>query len=412
LNDEELNKRILLLMTTLGSSVHKDGWGIVCEDGENFKCSFPSYYTIDSGKIIREVSSGNTSLMGHVRFASPQVPVNLENSHPFTNKQFQFMHNGKLDPKNEKEFTTEITTEVSVESKTKPGEFTLEKKIIKISDSKLYFNSFIETWKSNYKKGIEINTCFVDSVVKSVDKFYGKFAFLFSLSGLNKRYIVRGKTADLYISYLLESNKKNSAVLGYVINTSQELLDRCCILLSNLQQLDGKEPLIFSDPVLITEESIFEAGKFDIVKIGEVKETSAPVTSYYQTGNQQNRNFTGGGNTGINTDAVDKYSRIVFKFMLDNFLKISDIQNLFTAFYAVSLLEVDEEILKHFCKTVIPRFNSLSPKKIRSEIYKVCGGYLGGIYFIGEDKFEYPWMLNDKPTLNLLVKKLKETVKG
>jgi hypothetical protein len=411
LRDEELNKKFLLLLTSIGSSAHRDGWGLISgKGGDFFKCDLPAFYTSDMGNIIKDTSLGDSSpIFGHVRYASPLVPVNLENSHPFVKGKLLFMHNGKLEPVDETQFVTEIE-QTTNKTDEKTGEIKTTVSKIKVSDSKMFFEHFVKKWKEGTKPGDEVDASFVKILTEAVADFHGKFAFLFSIVGND--YIVRGKSADLYITYLMSSPKKTAKVIGYAVNTSLELLDRCGVLLSNLQQLEGKGDLTFTTPIPITAESIFKANDLDIESLGEIKETTAPT--YYQKNYgavPATSSFTGQGGTN-GTGETDysissKFNKVIYEFMVDNVLRVVDIQNLFMAFYNVSLLEVTEEILAHFCTKVLPRIKSLSPKATRKRLKSLTHGYINPAFYIKND-VQYPWMLNDRQNMEFFLKLARE----
>ncbi len=389
LGEQALNKKLFLLMGHEGSPIHDDGWGLSNSSGEIWKCSLPMFSTSDSGEILKGFDTGKTPLLGHIRQASPKVPVMKQNSHPFKQKGISFVHNGKLSPKDEKNFVMEEEV-VEIDSKTK------EKKTVKVnrSDSLIFFEEFMKHYKGE--------DSFVKALQETMELFTGKFALVFVVNG--KYYIARGRTADLYISYLMDRSDKEEKVIGWAINTSKDVLDKSLLLLSNLQQLDGKKPLDFTIPKILEEETIYKADKNGLEVVGEIKENSAPATTYnYGQYNNWQKGNTGASNptkpttettTEIDKDTAKMFARI-YDFLRGSSLSTQDLQFIFDKMYSASILEVTKPMLEHFIKVVIPRIDNKTNKDIRKRLRKILGGhYL--MHYQYRDDMEYPWMFNPK----------------
>lgn len=410
LKNDNLNRRMFTLLSTVGSTVHKDGWGVSVQGGDYYKCDLPAYYTSNLGILLRgtEAKEKDKPLMGHIRFASPKVPVTIKNSHPFVSHadetNFVFMHNGKLEPKEEKDFTMEEEVVVEKED-SKTHEITKVKEKVSVSDSKLFFSQFIKEYKSVSKPEGETDDVFVTALNKTVDKFYGKFAFIFQNVNTKTFYVVRGKSADLYISYMMSSSRKDAKSIGYIINTDNSLLDKICILLSNLNQVDGGDELFFSTPEKLKDNTIYKALEFGLMEIGETKETEHSYTNFTRYG----RNMYDYEDTpNYSLSDLEKHTKAVLSFMEEFSLKISDIQNLFLALYGISLLEASEPVIKHFSNKVIPRLSSISMKGFRKRISSISSGWITVSDYEG---YEYPWMLNEKNAIESFTKKLEKTHK-
>lgn len=401
LHNEELNKKLLLLMQSFGSTVHKDGWGVLACSGYYVKSELPANFTPDYGNELRIVNSGDERILGHIRQASPLIPVTVENSHPFTKDSIAFMHNGKLTPKEESKFI--LTYEVDEEKEDK-GIVTVSKKKVKYSDSKIFFDHFMGIMEQNKDKDA------IKALKSAMEDFYGKFAFIINVASSNTTYIVKGKTADLHISYLLNP-EDGEKVLGYVVHTNKDILDMCGVVLSNLQQLEGKSPVYLSIPKPLESESIYIARKFGIEKVDTIKENDAPATTYYYGRAGTWTEWDGERGTQIwkQNDAKNsteqKFINIIKNFMREYSLSRSDLQRIFFEHYGVSLLEVDDEILRHFCKKVIQTFASSTTKTYRKRLLKVLG-YKSVPYsaMIGAGiDLQFPWMLSKKSEQNKLI---------
>ena len=390
LHDVELNEKMLLILGMYGSLTNKDGFGIASVS-TTLKSEYPMYLDLTVGKDIKGLKSAKSNpLMGHVRNASPNVPVCLENTHPFLENNIVFQHNGKLSPKNPKEFVLDYETEVLDEKTGKS-----EKKTYKYSDSMLFFKEFLKVYKDEEH--------FIDSLKETMDKFYGKFAFMFNIG--NTHYVIRGKTADLYISYLMDEDGKKA--LGYVVCTSFANLDVGSILLSNLNQLEGKPRLNFSVPTALEEETVYKAGKFGLIKIGKLEENSEVYSSNYADWGPSSKttNFIGKGATQIKKVVVggDKLIVDLYEFQRKFSLSVKDLSDIFMVGYGVSLKELEPEIVKHFLDKVVPLFGQKVKKEIRKELLKLKNGYPVSRGEYMNQGVQFPWMVWDEESQKKLL---------
>ena len=81
---------------------HKDGWGMAGSNDEQ-TCMVEVTRQLGSAHgsseyqdTIHGFSSQPHILLGHIRKASPGIPVSIGNVHPFMRKQWAFIHNGTL----------------------------------------------------------------------------------------------------------------------------------------------------------------------------------------------------------------------------------------------------------------------------------------------------------------------------
>lgn len=409
LHDELLNKMMFLIAGSFGSTIHDDGWGITSSTSPVTKSALPMFCVLNSGNTIRSCEMEGDILLGHIRAASPQVPVTKENSHPFELGGIKFVHNGRLVPKEEKNFIMEVEVQ-SRDSKT--GELETNKdgtpKMTKIkrSDSLIFFEKFMEIWKNTDVKNQD--TKFVTVLKDTMALFTGKFAMVFIIK--HTTYIVRGRTADLHISYWKEAQEDDSKVLGWAINTDSKTLDWSTNLLSNLSQLYGGEIMWFTTPTILEAESIFKAGDFGLEKIGEVKEETAVVTygPFRREWAERGENFQRGKNnstTDSSPDELEKFFHEIYDFMTSHLLYPSDIQNLFWATYLASISEATVDMIRDFCKVVIPDLRKMTTKEIRKELKKQTGKVPVGLACY-DSSTEYPWMFNTKSNQEKLAKKL------
>lgn len=406
--ENELNKLLFLLMGSFGSTVHNDGWGIANSNGDSWKCELPMSLTTNSGEIVDGMFSEEYSpLLGHIRLASASVPVTEENAHPFRSKNNKviFTHNGTLKPKIEKDFVVEYSVE---ETNTK-GLVTTKK--IKISDSLIFFEKFQEIFVGDKS--------FEDALRETMSLFYGKFAFMFYNIDTKKFHIVRGTSAELHVIYLMDSGGEDAKVVGYVINTSKELLELCTTMLSNIVQLQQGRTLYFSKIVALNANTIYEAGNLGLVKVGDIVENYAPMIPASAT--QPHGNFWRGESWGdetveeIQNNTVEaKYAETILIFMKDFSLSFKDIQYMLLIGFQASTLEVTEPMIKLFCEKAIPNIRSLVPRETRKKIKALLDGTTMGsmIYSNKELNLNFPWMNNDPVALSKLVQYLQKTAEA
>lgn len=398
--DSQLNRELFVIASAMGASVHKHGWGIINPTGESAKSAIPANLCMNSGSFINRIDG---PLMGHIRLASAQVPVTTKNSHPFDINDIFQLHNGTLVPNDEKKHNVEETLETTNEHGTK----IISK--IKRSDSLV----FLEHLAIKYH---EAEGDFIKALTESMKDFHGKFAFVYFLKGTGEKFIVRGKTADLYILYFRESKETDSKITGYAINTSKDVLETSVLVLSNLQQSRGQEPLYYSDAKLLKEETIFVPDEFDVREVGSIKETGW-ATKYAAWENEdyfsdygRGGSFTkGNGTTPINYADGDivKYAGEIFAFMDEYSVSLHQIMTLWSKTYECSILEAEKAHMKHFVTKVLGTLRSSTTKAIRKQVRNLCGGNFPVEIYIRED-VEFPWMINPKNVQNRILVLLKE----
>jgi predicted glutamine amidotransferase len=408
LGDDFLNRELFLLLGTEGSAIHADGWGYADSSGEITKSYWPMYLTNDTGSYLAKgVCKTSAPLLGHIRQASSKVPVCTENAHPFKLDDMVFVHNGKLTPKKSEDFDIDYSlTEINA---------TTNKEVTvwyKRSDSLIFFEEFVKDYKELAPDFPDEEKLFVEAVTTTMAKFDGKFAMVFIIKG--KYYIVRGKTADLHISYRLSSGRKDATQIGWAINTERKNLLSSTLLLSNLHQLRGEKPIHFSEPLLIAEESIYVAEATTLRKIGEIKETTFVTTS----GAAYATNFTAGNGTTQSTTIIGsnlapeglvaKYAKEIFDFLSTYSLSLTDFQNILLESWDVSITEMTEETTKFTVKKILERLKSETTRQIHKSLKEALKGYPLYLYRYGRDIDNYPWMLNPKNQQLQLVRRVRE----
>lgn len=404
---EYLNKKLFLLMGTMGSFEHKDGWGFADKNGELWKCAIPMHFTSNSGEVLRtRLPESDGITLGHIRRASPEVPVVQKNSHPFSKEDITFVHNGKLSPKDDVGFILEE----EVLDLDKDGKEQFEKdgskkmKKVKRSDSLIFFEKFAENWKADVLPGNDIDESFVSVLKKTMGLFYGKFAMVFIIQG--RFYVVRGKTANLYISYLRATENPDSDILGWAINTNDITLRESLTLLSNLRQLDGEEKLYFSYPTPLKQECIFLAEETGLKELGTILEGTAPVKTYGYDYSKTSTAANTAKKYNTKSDRFDVLKQEVFEFLKAYSLHPNDLSVIFMLGYGLPLHRISEGVLEHFVSEVIPLLSNATNKKTRKAI-KAALLDNPVRFFRYKDGINYPWMLNPKADQIEFVKSLQ-----
>jgi|SRR5579875_559717 len=81
------------------SAWHRDGWGMAAQDGGALQVAKSPLPALDDPDYQRLAAKrlGDTGLV-HLRWATPGLPVEDRNSHPFTYGDFALAHNGAIHP--------------------------------------------------------------------------------------------------------------------------------------------------------------------------------------------------------------------------------------------------------------------------------------------------------------------------
>lgn len=237
LNNAELNRLAVELLLSIDSiKEHRDGWGF-WGGGNIWRCDSP----IDESTGLEAAFSSISELpvIGHVRQASVfATKGKIEFNHPFTGARYILAHNGTL------------------KSKLHPAQEGL-------IDSQIFLKALEE--KSSGGKE------FISSIQETMSEFTGKFAFLISDTLDNKKiYVIRGKTALLYMSNV----KADGKYIGFIVNTEFESIKKFASLFKLIVNTMGDRVISFEDPVLLPQETILTLEKDLLVTTEELKENT------------------------------------------------------------------------------------------------------------------------------------------
>jgi len=224
---------------------NKDGWGMFTVAEGVLKTSVIPWTTKSLGSLIRHTVTEQPVLL-HVRSASVGTVVKVEFNHPFETSNLVLAHNGTLKPRKENE-----------EYKDK-----LDSEVFLLELDKAYL---AETETTGDAKLVKI-------LKSTMSNFTGKFAFLIYDKVTGIWYAVRGKTADLHLSYILDP-KADNAILGYVINTVKDDLEKALDASVEFLHLLNRPTIpLWSEIEALKEETIYRLDTTAVEIIGEVKQ--------------------------------------------------------------------------------------------------------------------------------------------
>lgn len=382
LKNKTYNKSIAYLLGFLGSKEkHDDGCGLILSDNKIWKTKLACHNITNLGELLNEMIIDNSPVPFHIRQATYGIEVNDENAHPFRGKHFILMHNGTLHTPDEK------PNQASKKNDSDSLKFLKELDAAKEKNPKMDFVTlFNETMKN----------------------FSGKFAFIIREIKTGNDYIIRGRTADLWITFLTVDDKPS----GYFINTSRETSSAATHLFVNLQSLTSVHTYKFDYPKLLSQETIFLAGKNNIEKLGDTKENDVPKKEEVQVTARGNfpivpaQNNTTPRITRNNTTVPDlkvstilNYSERIAEFLENHSLFITDLQIIFQTAFGISLLETTCDDLRLFVEQIIPKISAPSKKdNIRKQVKDIlnknnCEFFPLEVY--DKSGIAYPWTVEE-----------------
>lgn len=256
-NDKELNKSILLnqyLVNTVNT--HKDGWGFFHKEFGVFKTHLNPWITSNLADIIEKRIKNDEPILAHVRLATATNKVKevcTENSHPFETNDFVVAHNGSFE-----------------------GDILSEKRFKDKIDSEIFTILLQEAYDKNPKM----------SIIKLLEEAYtknltGKFAFLIYFKPKDKFYVVRGRTASLYMSYVSSYNIKTEKEkkIGFIINTEKNDIIRAFQFAEQNNLMKTELSYTITEPELLKLNTVFQVNKTGIREIGTLTQVEKVVTT-------------------------------------------------------------------------------------------------------------------------------------
>jgi len=214
---------------------HKDGWGIFTERyGTPVKCKGALLDTIGLHNFPELFDE--RPVIGHVRKASVHKDIKDSNfNHPFSSDKYILAHNGTLS-----------------DGSTIP--------VDKI-DTQIFLEKLLE--ESESKKE------FPDIFNNTMEKFWGKFAFLIRDLTSKNNYIIRGTKAELHkVDFLI-----NDTFAGYIVNTEKTCLSDIANQLRILfLTIDPSLKYDFDNLEELEKNSIYLAKDDSVEKIADANE--------------------------------------------------------------------------------------------------------------------------------------------
>lgn len=371
LGNPQLNSTMLYFLSLIGSEKHDDGFGFIRNNGKVWKTELAAKDTNNIGEILSAGITDNSPVPFHIRSAT-FGSVSKENSHPFTGKHFILMHNGTLINKD--------------------GPVPTNKDKDKDTDSFRFLLALDEAREKNKDAPFE------EIFNSTIESFAGKFAFIIRCTDTNVDYVIRGKTAELWITTLTVGNK----FLGYVVNTSKETLAQSVKRFVQIGQIFNYKKYNFSPPELLLQETIYIADKKGLTVVGKTKETEKPVAHVYQPvkafqDDYSNFQHSGGGNWNRtsgnkNLTEIAALANRIYKFLSEHSLDLIDLQAIFQVISGISLLELSKEDLTAFVIHLIPKLSADS--KIKARVKRELNGASFPISWYKKYSLEYPWTVN------------------
>lgn len=329
-----LERILVTLLSIRNSKTNQHGWGLLNRAGMVWKVAQSANLTTNAGICVRAMVSTAPNII-HVRAASKGVEVSEVNVHPFEFKNLVGIHNGTLWYKDE---TVTYTSEAS-----------------RPSDSSRFLsmlNDMLETEKN-----------FCTAIAEVMKDWRGKFAFMILDKRDGVRYVIRGKSATLYLTNLKDSK---GADLGYVVNTELDSLNDTLPIANQIFQLESGSDFTYSVPTLLKEETIWRVEPKGLVEVGKLNEN--PLYSAYPRVTQpaiptMTPSTSSGSDmptrgTGRSLKAPDALINEVFRFMEDEALIITDMETIWHAVFGHGLLAATPEEIETFCSEVIQRLKS------------------------------------------------------
>ena len=378
-NDTLVNTLLGHQLAIIGSKSHSDGVGYIKNNEEVWKTHLKASVINNFGSIMSKMITNNDPLALHIRSATRGIKVTSENAHPFVGKHYILMHNGTLILKDARDVA--INTDVDSDSL----EFLMKLDEIKDSNVDWDFSKIFST---------------------AMEKYAGKFAFVIREKETGTNFIVRGRTAELWISYLSKTEK--GTPVGYVINTNKDTLLAAKLVVNNILPLVERKALFFTEPELLEAESMFIAQKLKVKKCGVARENvyvkviNNPTNSYpYNKGVVVSKvKYNGSqGTKVVNQESVRilKAARKIYEFLSAHHLTLLDFQMLVQFVGGVSVLELNEQDIDFFIAQIIPVLSA--SKKTRKEVGAIIKDKWNKEFpheVYSEKGLEYPWMLEQK----------------
>jgi len=384
---------------------NNDGTGF-SQKKNTFKTEIGAHLITNLGKLAHPIIKDREIAFGHVRAASPGVDVCKENSHPFVGEKSGLIlyHNGTLSIIKEPKWYADKTYKEKRE----------------YSDSRLFLEELENELAKLDKRNIPL------ALQNTMKNFSGKFAFLIYDPVGNKAFAARGKLAKLHIAYIGSEEAPelvSDATDGWIINTEDAQLSACIREYTNREEAYGREPIKFSEVLLLTENTIFFLGKKSPIPVGTIEETPRPVatTVFHRSGYKPHKSkypaYTDSrGNASVpllEDGKRDKRLDRLSAFMKEHLLSPMDIDLLFQFTRHSPLSEVNETHLSAFVDEMIPKLSA--PKTLREWMsarkWAIDDKVVPSVIYTKGFGLEYPWMMNEDNAIRTAILKYENATR-
>ena len=381
LNNKNMNLITTELLAIRGANgVHDDGTGYMYQGKWN-KSAMAADSITNLGEWMLHDVVGAYPIACHVRQATYGIAVSKENAHPFESKDYILMHNGTLIKAGEKKIVSQAKSWNTKIRDWEGGTDDVE------SDSKV----FLEALQENTSKG----KSFVDIFNETMSGFWGKFAFIIYHKKEKTYYVIKGKTAGLFIQCLKDED-------GFIINTDKENLNKLHLTISDINQVINKTRLEFNAPMELEDNTIYKLDDKELVDVGKCKEN---IERDFAPAVEEKPKTNAIVPTTAKSDTEPSLSKDMAKFMNLHFLAPKDMGYIFELLMQKSLFSASDDDIELFVTKVIPEIkaNNSIIKFLKKNLNRDV--FPSAIYFKEEYGIKYPWFLNNQQDVVKAVKK-------
>lgn len=369
----KINNVILTVLMQENSRVQNtDGCGIYGKGEHLFKSSLSAANIYNLGYCAYTSKLSDGPFIGHVRAISVgnlKTP-SVDHSHPFESEHYVFAHNGTLKFKDEKR---------NAEYKDK-----------NLIDSQI----FLAELEKNYTGDVVVD---LQTTMKS---FAGKFAFMIHHKTKDEYFVVRGKTATLFVSHPEIGDKKLLVVNTEKLTGEAGLLRACSVL-----GCFGIK-VIYKDMTILASETIFKLKDFELEVVGELKEEEVVIahTTYVKSWWEKQEE----------EKETEKTYKALIEYLNVTGQSIFDLDKLCFLITGVGLSQVNEDsyaLLLATVEKIMLKFQN-SKKMYRAIWDKIRADNLTATIYKKNPDLQWPYMLNNVQALNDTYRSIKNTLKN
>jgi predicted glutamine amidotransferase len=389
-----INQVYLSLGLQIDSKYNFHGTGFASvDDGDVriYKTAVSADQISDLGIDIAEFVTGNLPIIGHVRAASRGMNVTDANAHPFQGERFTLAHNGRLYKKDE----VVAYSAGAVADNTSMA-----------TDSEEFLAELEKYAKANPGKP------FLDLITHVMGEHKGKFALMIFDSKTKDWYVCRGTTAELHFSTIYEypmAGGKGTS-LGFIVNTKKESLREILLLGTPVAQLASGKRLGYTEPLELKKDTIYRVKGKLLVELGSMPENST-YTAPVIVAPVQNTDVVAASAENLAIE-VWRYCDRIYRYMIGNFLTITDIDTLLLMFCGVPMANAGIEDLDIFVNIAIPQMSASGKLKKLLNKDGLTSFTVYPYMYRQVPSLSYPWMLSSIDAIHALAVFIENKSKG